>query len=179
MFDQYASLLDAAGFAARAHRHQVRKDGKTPYFAHPARVCLIVRHVFGVEDPKVLTTALLHDTIEDSTTDADDIGSQFGPEVASWVGSLSKDPRLPEPEREAAYTQVLANAPVPVKIAKMADIFDNVLDSRSLSSSQRAKTIRRVEGYLQAMSPGLTGDAKRALDVVSQLIAETKQFTDS
>jgi guanosine-3',5'-bis(diphosphate) 3'-pyrophosphohydrolase len=55
-FAKYRSLLSAASFAARAHRDQLRKDRQTPYVAHPFRVCLIVRHVFGIDDPKVLTS---------------------------------------------------------------------------------------------------------------------------
>ena len=47
----YRRLLDAVSFAARAHRHQLRKDGQTPYAAHGFRACLIVRHVFGVTIP--------------------------------------------------------------------------------------------------------------------------------
>ena len=78
-------LFEAASFAARAHRHQVRKDGQTPYAAHPFRVCLVVQYVFRIDDPKVLTTALLHDTIEDTTTDYDDIAERFGADVARWV----------------------------------------------------------------------------------------------
>src|SRR3954467_9177362 len=101
--DEFRSLLEAAGFAARAHRHQFRKDGLTPYAAHPFRVCLIVRHGFGIGDPEFLAAALLHDTIEDTTTDFDDLEERFGARVAGWVAALSKDTRLPDAEREAAY----------------------------------------------------------------------------
>jgi (p)ppGpp synthase/HD superfamily hydrolase len=101
--ETYAPLLAAAGFAARAYRQQLRKDGETPYIAHPFRVCLIVRHVFGFADPEMLTAALLHDTVEDTTTDRDDLIERFGPKVAGWVAALSKDKRLPDEEREAAY----------------------------------------------------------------------------
>ena len=38
----------AASFAARFHRHQTRKDGLTPYIAHPFRVAMTVRDIFGV-----------------------------------------------------------------------------------------------------------------------------------
>ena len=62
----FARLLRAAAFAARAHRHQWRKDGQTPYVSHVFRACLTVRHVFGVDDDDVLAAALLHDTIEDT-----------------------------------------------------------------------------------------------------------------
>ena len=66
-------LLNAVAFAARAHRPQVRKDGQTPYVSHVFRVAMIVTQVFGVHEPKILTAAVLHDTIEDTTTDYDDI----------------------------------------------------------------------------------------------------------
>src|SRR5262245_42497729 len=78
-----APLLNAVAFAARAHRPQLRKDGQTPYVSHVFRVCLVVWHVFGVDDPRVLTAAVLHDTIEDTTTDYDDLREQFGDDVAS------------------------------------------------------------------------------------------------
>src|SRR5262249_44303552 len=103
-----AYLLDAIAFAARAHRPQLRKDGQTPYVSHVFRVCLVVRHVFGIDDTRVLTAAVLHDTIEDTTTDYDDLREQFGDEVASWVAALSKDKRRHEDMREQAYTAELA-----------------------------------------------------------------------
>src|SRR5215212_5062604 len=93
-------LLDAASFAARAHDGQYRKDGETPYAAHPFRVCLVVRDVFGFDDPHMLIAALLHDTIEDTTTDRDDIDETFGERVGKWVAALTKNATLPYAERE-------------------------------------------------------------------------------
>src|SRR5690349_24720355 len=100
---EFGGVLEAVSFAARAHRGHTRKDGQTPYAAHPFRVCLIVRHVFGINDPEVLTAALLHDTIEDTATDYDDLAERFGPRVAGWVAALSKDTRVPDEEREREY----------------------------------------------------------------------------
>ena len=91
--------FEAAAFAARAHRHQTRKDNQTPYVSHVFRVCLVVRHTFGFNDPKMLAAALLHDTIEDTATDCDDIIDRFGPDVARWVAALTKDMRLPHDDR--------------------------------------------------------------------------------
>lgn len=165
-------LLSAASFAARAHRHQLRKDGQTPYIAHPFRVCLIVRHVFGIDDADFLATALLHDTLEDTTTDFDDLQEAFGRNVAHHVADLSKDTRLPDATREAAYTQTLAKAPPAVKIAKLADIYDNLRDSRNLSSSQRAGVIRRSEMYLPALERDLPAVAVLPLQMVRSLLQE-------
>jgi len=88
-------LLEAIAFAARAHQGQLRKDGQTPYVSHVFRVVFILRHVFGIDDPGVLTAAVLHDTIEDTTTDFDDIEKQFGQDVASWVGFANGPDVLP------------------------------------------------------------------------------------
>lgn len=167
----HRTLLEAASFAARAHRHQVRKDGQTPYAAHPFRVCLIVRHVFGIDDPDYLTAALLHDTIEDTTTDYDDLAERFGPRVAGWVGALSKDMRLPDAEREAAYVRALETAEPAVKVAKLADIFDNLTDSRHLSPAARRRTVARSEAYLQALEKNLPEVARRPLALVREFLA--------
>src|SRR5438128_6484259 len=96
-------LLEALAFAARAHQRKLRKDGATPYVSHVFRVCLVLRHVFGIDDGQALTAAALHDTLEDTDTDFDDLKGEFGDEVAGWVAALSKDKRLPEEQREQAY----------------------------------------------------------------------------
>jgi (p)ppGpp synthase/HD superfamily hydrolase len=165
-------LLNAVSFAARAHCHQLRKDGQTPYASHPFRVCLIVRQVFGIDDPKVLTAALLHDTIEDTTTDFDDLAEQFSPEVARWAADLSKDKRLPDDEREHAYLQRLAAAEWPVKLCKLADVFDNLVDSAHFPPEKRRKTIERARSYLSALRSHLPEMARRPFEIVSRLLLE-------
>jgi guanosine-3',5'-bis(diphosphate) 3'-pyrophosphohydrolase len=162
----------AAAFAARAHRHQTRNDGQTPYVSHVFRVCLVVRHTFGFDDPKMLAAALLHDTIEDTATDCDDIIERFGPEVAAWVAALTKDMRLPHDEREAAYVKVLAEAPWPVKALKLADLYDNVGDSKSMSVAGRRKTAAKAHSYLNAIRTGLPDHVRPALALVEARLAE-------
>jgi guanosine-3',5'-bis(diphosphate) 3'-pyrophosphohydrolase len=169
----YGKLLEAVAFAARAHRSHLRKDGQTPYVSHVFRVCLTLRHVFGIDDVAVLTAAVLHDTIEDTTTDYDDIAEQFGAQVAGWVGALSKDKRLPEPEREERYKETLARADWRVKVCKLADIYDNLRDSPTLQGKGPDKTRRRSREYLDALnSPDLPEQARRAWDIVDRLLKE-------
>ncbi|HXD89003.1 MAG TPA: HD domain-containing protein [Urbifossiella sp.] len=158
-------VFAAAAFAARAHRHQLRKDRETPYVSHVFRVCLVVRHVFGFDDPRMLAAALLHDTIEDTATDRDDISDAFGADVARWVAALTKDMRLPDDEREAAYEAVLAASEWQVKACKLADIYDNLTDSDQLSLAGRKNAAARSERYLAALRPNLP----EALHVAFQL----------
>jgi guanosine-3',5'-bis(diphosphate) 3'-pyrophosphohydrolase len=165
-------VFAAAAFAARAHRHQTRKDGQTPYFSHPVRVCLVVSHVFGFHDPKMLAAALLHDTIEDTTTDCDDIVEHFGEEVARWVTSLSKDPRMPHDEREHAYGRQLAASEWQVKALKLADIYDNLGDCAHSSAVSRRKTAAKAHAYLEFLAPGLPEHVKPALRLVEERLAQ-------
>src|SRR5438552_11823854 len=125
----------------------MRKDHATPYASHPFRVCLIVRDMFGFDDPRMLITALLHDTIEDTTTDYDDLEKRFGPEIATWVGYLTKDKRLPEDERERVYVEELKKAPWQVQVCKLADLYDNLTDLSQLPSDRQTHARQRYEHY--------------------------------
>jgi guanosine-3',5'-bis(diphosphate) 3'-pyrophosphohydrolase len=169
---QYRPLLEAVSFAARAHRHQLRKDGQTPYASHVFRVCLVVRHVFQIDDAATLLAATLHDTIEDTTTDYDDLVERFGSEIASWVALLSKDKRLPEDQRESAYIAGLVTAPWQVQACKLADIFDNLLDSVHSRPDQRAKSRQRARQVLEALHPALPQQLLRPWETVAALLAE-------
>jgi guanosine-3',5'-bis(diphosphate) 3'-pyrophosphohydrolase len=171
----YRPLLDAVAFAARAHQGQLRKDWQTPYASHVFRACLVLRHVFGIDDGVVLTAAVLHDTIEDTTTDFDDLKESFGPEVAGWVATLSKDKRLEETSREEAYMAGLSAAPWQVKACKLADIFDNLMDSGHLSGQSRQRTLSRSRSYLAALdSPTLPQPVRRAFEIVQALLREVE-----
>ena len=164
------ALLEAVAFAARAHKPQLRKDNQTPYASHPFRVCLVVRQLFGVDDPKVLMAAVLHDTVEDTNTDCDDLIEKFGPEVADWVAQLSKDKRLPEGKREAAYMDTLSKAQWQVKVCKLADIYDNLTDSDYLKLENRKKAFGRLRGYLDCLKKDLPEQARRPHEIVSELL---------
>jgi (p)ppGpp synthase/HD superfamily hydrolase len=172
MPDANAIVFEAAAFAARAHRHQVRKDKETPYFSHPVRVCLVVRQVFDFDDPRMLAAALLHDTIEDTTTDYDDLVERFGPDVATWVATLSKDSRMQEDEREEAYRRQLAAADWQAKVIKLADQYDNIGDCAYLDAHGRRKTAAKVRGYVNAVRDGLPPEARKALRLVEERLAE-------
>ncbi len=168
----YGQLLEAISFASRAHRHQIRKDGQTPYSAHVVRVCLIVRHVFGLDDPRALMAAALHDTIEDTNTDFDDLEKTFGREIAEWTAMLTKEKRRPEMEREEDYIVRLVQAPWQVKVCKLADIFDNMMDSAYLKPAERERTRKRSRQYLDALGASLPAEARTAFDIVERLFAE-------
>jgi len=120
---------EAASFAARAHAGQKRRDRRTPYAAHPFRVAMTIRDIFGCDDEACVAGALLHDTIEDTPVDYDDIEEAFGCDVADVVAAMTKDMRLREPDREPAYDDQLTRAGWRAQLVKLADTYDNLLDA--------------------------------------------------
>ncbi len=170
--DAHRTLLDAISFAGRAHHGQMRKDGRTPYVTHVFRVCMVARDVLGVTDPRTLTAAVLHDTVEDTTTDFDDVAERFGAEIASWVALLSKDKRRPFEDREEFYCADLERAPWQVQVCKLADVYDNLLDLGYLPLAKRLDGVRKKKRYLDALRRGLKPQAEAAWQIVARLYEE-------
>ena len=54
----------------------------------------------GVADLPTLMAAVLHDTIEDTETWAEELEAGFGPEVRALVLEVTDDKRLPKAERK-------------------------------------------------------------------------------
>jgi (p)ppGpp synthase/HD superfamily hydrolase len=172
--DSTASWAFAASFAARQHRHQIRKDGRTPYVAHVFRVALTVSQVFGWNEDATITAAILHDTIEDTTTDYEDIEKHFGTHVADMVSALTKNMALPEPEREREYDARLAKADWRVRLIKLADTYDNFCDALG-TENQREKLPEHMDKCERAIELTVS-DAKthepvaRAVQALERLL---------
>ena len=160
---------EAAAFAGREHGDQRRRDGLTPYAVHPCRVALIVAAVYGVTDEITLAAAYLHDLIEDCPTDYEDIAERFGADVADIVAALTKDMRIPEAEREARYDEQLRDGPSAARLIKLADVYDNLVDTES--ESARRTCLSRVERALAIADadPALASACER----LRQLVLET------
>ena len=127
----------ATGFAAWKHTGQFRKgEGKTPYIHHPVEVAAILSEAGAVEDNDLLQAALLHDTIEDTKTEREEIESHFGLRICSIVVEVTDDKSLKKQERKAAQ---IAHAPQLSKEAqslKLADKISNVFDTEELLNQQ-------------------------------------------
>jgi guanosine-3',5'-bis(diphosphate) 3'-pyrophosphohydrolase len=162
----------AVSFAARCHHGQMRKDAITPYVAHPFRVALTVRQVFAVDDPMALCVALLHDVIEDTTTDYDEVQAEFGDDIAQAVARLTKDKRLPEEERERRFYEQIDEGGWIVRLVKLADAYDNLSDrwpgqralTKTLDRAGRALRLRRDDPRLQAAAERLEALVREVAD---------------
>ncbi|MCK5343435.1 MAG: HD domain-containing protein, partial [Candidatus Heimdallarchaeota archaeon] len=73
-------IANAIAFAFDAHKGQHRKGGNEPYIMHPLRVFTTLVEL-GIRDVDMLCAAVLHDTIEDCSINANDIADNFGNET--------------------------------------------------------------------------------------------------
>lgn len=127
--NELALLLRATHFAAEKHRHQRRKDADaSPYVNHPIEVAQVLASVGQVGDVTTLVAAVLHDTIEDTETKAEEIEELFGAEVRTLVEEVTDDKRLPKTERKRLQVEHASQASCRAKMIKMADKLCNVLD---------------------------------------------------
>ncbi len=122
-------ILDAIAFAAEKHRSQRRKEvEQSPYINHPVSLARILLVTGGITDPEILAAALLHDTVEDTNTTADELESRFGPRVASIVREVSDDKGLQKEERKRLQVSTASKKSKDAKLVKLADKISNLRD---------------------------------------------------
>ncbi|NIA02072.1 MAG: HD domain-containing protein, partial [Nitrospirae bacterium] len=66
----------AIRFAIEAHAEQTRKGNDIPYITHPLTIALILSQAGASED--VIVAGILHDVVEDSDVELDDVLNEFG-----------------------------------------------------------------------------------------------------
>ena len=81
------TILSAINFSELAHRNQTRKSGD-PYIIHPIEVAKILTSI--KLDASAIAAGLLHDTIEDTNTNIEDISNSFGDQISELVQGLTK-----------------------------------------------------------------------------------------
>lgn len=119
-------VLTALLFAARKHRDQRRKDAEaSPYINHPIEVAELLART-GVEDLVTLRGAILHDTVEDTQTTAEEVESEFGPDVRAVVLEVTDDKSLPKQERKRLQVEHAPHLSPRAKQIKIADKISNV-----------------------------------------------------
>jgi guanosine-3',5'-bis(diphosphate) 3'-pyrophosphohydrolase len=156
-------ILHALEFAARKHRDQRRKDvHASPYINHPIALANILVNEAGINDPEVICAALLHDTIEDTQTTADELGAEFGAVVRDIVIEVTDDKSLPKVERKRLQIEHAAHASPKAKLVKLADKISNLRDIAA--SPPAAWSLTRQQEYFEwakAVIAGVRGTDAR------------------
>lgn len=126
---------EALAVAANLHRGQTRWDG-SPYICHPMRVAL------AFNDVHHMIVAILHDVIEDTPMELDEMRIMFGNEVTEAVDSVTKR------EGEVYKNFINRSGAHPVgRLVKIKDIEDNMSDGAG-DEEKHARCMRKWWGGL-------------------------------
>jgi GTP pyrophosphokinase len=146
-------LTRAFDFAARAHDGQLRRSGQE-FIYHPWGAAKILA---GLRlDESALAAALLHDTVEDTGIEIDDIQAEFGQDIAKLVEGVTKLTRVQFQSREHAEAEnyrklVLAMAEdLRVILIKLADRLHNL---RTIEYMGKQTQVRKARETLEVYAP--------------------------
>lgn len=116
----------AKNFATKAHKGQQRKNAQIPYITHPIRVAERLESIQASDE--LICAAYLHDVVEDTPYEIEDIEHQFGPRVADLVAAHTEDKSKSWQERKQHTIDIIKSAEIEVKYLIVADRLDNLLD---------------------------------------------------
>ena len=124
-------LVAAAAFAAQKHRNQRRKDADaSPYINHPIALASVLAVEAGIVDVQTIVAALLHDTIEDTDTTAEELRGLFGDETTAIVLEVTDNKSLPKADRRRLQIAHAPHLGLQAKLVKLADKICNLRDLR-------------------------------------------------
>lgn len=171
-------ILSAAQFAASKHRHQRRKDTKaSPYINHPLALAYVLSNEAGIVDEEVICAVLLHDTIEDTDTTAEELGQRFGQRIASIVLEVTDDKTLPKLQRKALQIEHAAHSSHAAKLVKLADKICNLRDM--FTDPPHGWSISRIQEYFdwsEKVVAGLRGTNRELELLVDQLLERRNEI---
>jgi GTP diphosphokinase / guanosine-3',5'-bis(diphosphate) 3'-diphosphatase len=143
----------AFAYAAAAHEGQKRRSGE-PFVHHPwatAKICAELRL-----DEQAIAAALLHDVVEDTEVDLDELRAEFGAEIATLVEGVTKLTRTSFQSREQAEAEnyrkmIVAMAQdVRVILIKLADRLHNM---RTIEYQGKQAQVRKAKETLEVYAP--------------------------
>ncbi len=137
----------AFDYACDQHAGQMRKSGET-FIHHPWAVAVICAEL--KLDTATIQAALLHDVVEDTDAELDDIRERFGDEVTLLVDGVTKLAKISFQSREQAQVEnyrkmIVAMAQdLRVVLIKLADRLHNIRTIGALGKQKQLQTARET-----------------------------------
>ena len=140
--DDKKVLKKAFELASTGHKEQTRHSGE-PYITHPLNVAIYLSNLSM--DLETITSAILHDLIEDTDITYDQIKKEFGLEIADIVDGVTKLDKInynskEEAKADAIRKMVIAmSKDIRVLILKLADRLHNIETIEYLNDWKKEK----------------------------------------
>jgi GTP pyrophosphokinase len=152
--DDDAKMIKKAFYTSlEAHKEMRRKSGE-PYIYHPLAVAQICVEEIGLGTTSIIA-ALLHDVVEDTEIELDEIESNFGPKVAKIIDGLTKisgvfDHGSSQQAENFRKMLLTLSEDVRVILVKLADRLHNM---RTLESMPRHKQLKIISETIYLYAP--------------------------
>ncbi len=173
-------------FADKAHGEQLRKYKKDRYIVHPIRVMLICKEYS--EDRSILAAALLHDVLEDTPVNKDEIKDFLTQHMdtteaitaLNYVVELTdvytkKDyPKLNRKQRKAREVERLSSISAEGQTIKYADIIDNAQEIAESDHSFAPVYLSECKIILESLVRGDGELRVRAIHTVEEQLKKVK-----
>jgi (p)ppGpp synthase/HD superfamily hydrolase len=171
----------AVRFAAERHAGQTLPGTELPYLVHVVQVAGEITRGLALEPMAApdlaVACALLHDTVEDTQTNADELEARFGADVAAGVVALSKDPRLPKDQQLDDSLARIRACPREVWAVKLADRITNLQQPPPRWDAAKCRRYqdeaRRIHAALEAGHAVLAARLAERIEAYTAHIAHT------
>ena len=154
------AYIAALRFAAERHKGQKVPDTDWSYLAHLSMVSMEVmaalNHEPDMDGDLAVQAAILHDTIEDTDTNYEELSSEFGQSVADGVLSLTKDTTMEKPDQMQDSLKRIKLQPKEIWMVKMADRIINLQPPPSYwTQDKKKKYLKEAQLILTELGPGI------------------------
>lgn len=168
----------AAKFAAEKHAHQKVPGSDANYMLHLSNVVMEIL-VGHTNNPNfdlsiAVPMALLHDTLEDTDTEIDELVALFGKEVANGVSALTKNDNLST--KEDKMLDSLKRLQGSSKEARLVKIADRITNLQQPPQHWSKEKIEKYHNQAQIIHDMLSGENDYLDNRLKSKIVEYSQY---
>ena len=161
----------AYDLADKAHEGQMRSSGEK-YITHPLSVAMILMDYFM--DTDTICAALLHDVVEDTDIDLEEIRKKFGDDVALLVDGVTKIGKVPLNSKEEQHAEnirkilMAMSKDIRVIIIKLADRLHNMRTLYARPPEKQRKTSLETMNFYAPIAHRLgMSDVKDEMETIA------------
>ena len=164
-------------FAGEKHKNQKVPGTESNYLLHISNVAMEILASYTIDKcfdvNFAVQVAALHDTLEDTNTDIDEINAIFGNKIAAAVSALTKNALLPsKEERMMDSLERINRLEKEVGIVKLADRITNLQPPPKIWSKEKISNYLKQSRLISNQLKGKNDYLNKRLDLKIEAYAK-------